>query len=102
MEKIDFSTLHSLPAADTEVLARLVERERAREAMAQAQKSGVKESAHFDIDQGILRALRNYCTAEGIEPGELIENLLLDRTRSATASGLETAFQQLACKTLVI
>ena len=40
MEKIDFSTLHSLPAADTEVLARLVERERAREAMAQAQKIG--------------------------------------------------------------
>lgn len=102
MKKIDFSALQALSAEDAEILARLVERERVREAMTQVQTSGVRESAHFEIDQSVLRALRDYCAAEHLEPGELIENALLDRMRNSPASGLETAFQELAYKTLVI
>ncbi len=102
MEKIDFSALGSLSTEDTEILVRLVERERAREAMAKIRESGIREPAHFDIDQSVLQALHDYCAAEHIEPGKLIENLLLDRMRNAAPSGLEAAFQQLACKTLII
>ena len=102
MGNAERSTMNVLSSEDTETLARLVERERTREALAQTRSTGKRRTAHFDIDEGVLQALNDLCTVEGIEPGTLIERLLLDQMRTSKSSAMETALHQLARTTLVV
>jgi hypothetical protein len=101
MGNAERSTMNVLSSEDTETLARLVERERTREALAQTRSTGKRRTAHFDIDEGVLQALNDLCTVEGIEPGTLIERLL-DQMRTPKSSAMETALHQLARTTLVV
>lgn len=102
MGNVDSSALEGLSARDTEALAQLVQRERAREALSHVRATGTTQTVHFDLDEGVLKALNDYCAAEQIEPATLVENLLLDRMREPSSSVLRAAFQQLTRTTLVV
>lgn len=102
MRNVDSSALEALSARDTEALAQLVQRERSREALSHIRTTGTKQTAHFDLDEGVLNALNDYCIAERIEPAELVENLLLGRMREPSSSTLQAAFQELTRKMLVV
>ena len=102
MGNVDRSALEALSSRDTEILSQLVQRERSREALSQVRATGTKQTVDFDLDEGVLNALNDYCIAEQIKPAELIENLLLDRMRAPSSSALQAAFQALARTTLVV
>ena len=102
MGNADRSALEALSSRDTEILAQLVQRERAREALSHIRTTGTKKTVYFDLDEGVLTALNDYCIAEQIKPAELIENLLLDRMRAPSPSALQAAFQELTRKMLVV
>ena len=96
------SALDALPARDTEALAQLVQRERSREALYHVHETGTKQTVHLDLDEGILKALNDYCTAVQIEPAALVENLLLERMRAPSPSALQAAFQELTRTILLL
>ena len=102
MGNADRSALEALSSRDTEILSQLVQRERSREALSHVRATGTKKTVYFDLDEGVLTALNDYCIAEQIKPAELIENLLLDRMRAPSSSALQAAFQELTRKTLVV
>ena len=102
MGNVDRSALEALSSRDTEILSQLVQRERSREALSHVRVTGTKKTVYFDLDEGVLTALNDYCIAEQIKPAELIENLLLDRMRTPSSSALQAAFQELTCKMLVM
>jgi hypothetical protein len=102
MGNADRSALEALSSRDTEILSQLVQRERSREALSHVRATGTKKPVYFDLDEGVLTALNDYCIAEQIKPAELIENLLLDRMRAPSPSALQAAFQELARTTLVV
>jgi hypothetical protein len=102
MGNADRSALEALSSRDTEILSQLVQRERSREALSHVRATGTKKTVYFDLDEGVLTALNDYCIAEQIKPAELIENLLLDRMRAPSPSALQAAFQELARTTLVV
>ena len=102
MGNADRSALEALSSRDTEILSQLVQRERSREALSHVRPTGTKKTVYFDLDEGVLTALNDYCIAEQIKPAELIENLLLDRMRAPSSSALQAAFQELARTTLVV
>ena len=76
MGNADRSALEALSSRDTEILSQLVQRERSREALSHVRATGTKKTVYFDLDEGVLTALNDYCIAEQIKPAELIENLL--------------------------
>lgn len=102
MGNADRSALEALSSRDTEILSQLVQRERSREALSHVRATGTKKTVYFDLDEGVLTALNDYCIAEQIKPAELIENLLLDRMRAPSSSALQAAFQELTRKMLVV
>ena len=102
MGNVDRSALEALSSRDTEILSQLVQRERSREALSHVRATGTKKTVYFDLDEGVLTALNDYCIAEQIKPAELIENLLLDRMRAPSPSALQAAFQELTRKMLVV
>ncbi|MGB1892944.1 MAG: hypothetical protein ACPHSD_14850 [Candidatus Latescibacterota bacterium] len=102
MGNADRSALEALSSRDTEILSQLVQRERSREALSHVRATGTKKTVYFDLDEGVLTALNDYCIAEQIKPAELIENLLLDRMRAPSPSALQAAFQELTRKMLVV
>ena len=102
MGNADRSALEALSSRDTEILSQLVQRERSREALSHVRATGTKKTVYFDLDEGVLNALNDYCIAEQIKPAELIENLLLDRMRAPSPSALQAAFQELTRKMLVV
>ena len=102
MRNVDSSALEALSSRDTEILSQLVQRERSREALSHVRATGTKKTVYFDLDEGVLTALNDYCIAEQIKPAELIENLLLDRMRAPSPSALQAAFQELTRKMLVV
>ena len=102
MGNADRSALEALSSRDTEILSQLVQRERSREALSHVRATGTKKTVYFDLDEGVLNALNDYCIAEQIKPAELIENLLLDRMRAPSSSALQAAFQELTRKMLVV
>ena len=102
MGNADRSALEALSSRDTEILSQLVQRERSREALSHVRATGTKKTVYFDLDEGVLTALNDYCIAEQIKPAELIENLLLDRMRAPSPSALQAAFQELTRTTLVV
>ena len=102
MGNADRSALEALSNRDTEILSQLVQRERSREALSHVRATGTKKTVYFDLDEGVLTALNDYCIAEQIKPAELIENLLLDRMRAPSPSALQAAFQELTRKMLVV
>ena len=102
MRNVDSSALEALSSRDTGILSQLVQRERSREALSHVRATGTKKTIHFDLDEGVLTALNDYCIAEQIKPAELIENLLLDRMRTPSSSALQAAFQELTRKMLVV
>ena len=102
MGNADRSALEALSSRDTEILSQLVQRERSREALSHVRATGTKKTVYFDLDEGVLTALNDYCIAEQIKPAELIENLLLDRMRTPSSSALQAAFQELTRKMLVV
>lgn len=102
MGNADRSALEALSSRDTEILSQLVQRERSREALSHVRPTGTKKTVYFDLDEGVLTALNDYCIAEQIKPAELIENLLLDRMRAPSPSALQAAFQELTRKMLVV
>jgi len=99
---VDRSALEALSARDTEALAQLVQHERSREALSHVRATGTKQTVHLDLDEGILKVLNDYCTAEQIEPAALVENLLLERMRAPSPSTLQAAFQELTRTTLLV
>ncbi len=102
MGNADRSALEALSSRDTEILSQLVQRERSREALSHVRATGTKKTVYFDLDEGVLTALNDYCIAEQIKPAELIENLLFDRMRAPSPSALQAAFQELTRKMLVV
>ena len=102
MGNVDRSALEALSSRDTGILSQLVQRERSREALSHVRATGTKKTVYFDLDEGVLTALNDYCIAEQIKPAELIENLLLDRMRTPSSSALQAAFQELTRKMLVV
>ena len=102
MGNVDRSALEALSSRDTEILSHFVQRERSREALSHVRATGTKKTVYFDLDEGVLTALNDYCIAEQIKPAELIENLLLDRMRAPSPSALQAAFQELTRKMLVV
>ena len=102
MGNVDRSALEALSSRDTEILSHFVQRERSREALSHVRATGTKKTVYFDLDEGVLTALNDYCIAEQIKPAELIENLLLDRMRTPSSSALQAAFQELTRKMLVV
>ena len=102
MGNADRSALEALSSRDTEILSQLVQRERSREALSHVRATGTKKTVYFDLDEGVLTALNDYCIAEQIKPAELIENLLLNRMRAPSSSALQAAFQELTRKMLVV
>ena len=73
MGDVNRSALETLSARDTEAFAQLVQ----RESLSHVRATSTKQTVHLDLDEGILKALNDHCTAEQIEPATLV---VVDRT----------------------